>query len=237
MNIVKNNYFKKQTVCRNCYNKNTTKNKGLIQNEIITSNQQLKIENVNNNKGNVSTHSVSTYENQAYVVIGPRNVRKTCYMLKILEKTGNKRRIHKITRSPNQYPNFKISNEIKPIDLCRGSVIMFDDMCGARNSSQVDKFFTIGRHENLDVYYISHSHFGLPRQSIRNDSDRLILFKQTPGDVESMYRDIRGYGMKYDECKKMCRKAWSEQYNYLCIDLTKYKNDGKYRVFNESKNT
>ena len=114
---------------------------------------------------------------------------------------------------------------------------MFDDMCGARSSSQIDKFLTIGRHENLDVYYISQSYFGSPRQSIRNDSDRLILFKQTPGVVESMYRDIRGYGMEYDDCKQMCRKAWSEQYNYLCFDLTKNKNSAKNRVFNESKNT
>ena len=52
-------------------------------------------------------------------------------------------------------------------------------MLDARNSSHIDEFFTRGRHENLDVYYISRSYFVLPRQSIRNISDRLILFKQT----------------------------------------------------------
>ena len=25
--------------------------------------------------------------------------------------------------------------------------------------------------------------------------------------------------------------------NYLCIDMTKNKNEGKYRIFNDSKNT
>ena len=54
-----------------------------------------------NNKINVPTH-----ENHAYVVIGPRNVGKTYCMLKILEKIGNKRPIHIITRSPNQDPNY-----------------------------------------------------------------------------------------------------------------------------------
>ena len=43
--------------------------------------------------------------------------------------------------------------------------------------------------------------------------------------------------MKYDEVKEMCHKAWSERYNYLCIDMTKTKNDGKYRNFNENKTT
>ena len=83
-------------------------------------------------------------------------------------------------------------------------------MLGARNSSQIDVFYTRGRQEDLSVFYVSHGYFGLPRQSIRNNSDRLILFKQTLRDVQSMYNDIGAYDMKYDEFKKMCHKAWSE---------------------------
>ena len=158
-------------------------------------------------------------------------------MLKVLEKIGNKRPIHKITRSPNQYPNYKTNNEIKQINKYKGSVVFFDDMLGAKNSSQIDEFFTRGRHEYLDVCYISQSYFALPRQSIRNNSDRLILFKQSLRDVQSMYHDIGAFDMIYDEFKEMCRVAWSEKFNYLCIDMTKNKNDGKYRIFNESKTT
>ena len=88
-------------------------------------------------------------------------------MLKILEKIGTQRPIHIITRSPIQYPNYKTSNGIKPINKYKGSVVIFDDMLGARNSSEIDEFFSRGRHEDLDVYYISQSCFGLPRQSIR----------------------------------------------------------------------
>ena len=43
--------------------------------------------------------------------------------------------------------------------------------------------------------------------------------------------------MKYDERKEMCHKACSERFNYLCIDIAKNKNGGKYRIFNESKTT
>ena len=226
-----NNYKKDRTVCKSCYNINKRKNniKTLTQNKNNTSYQEPNIENVNNN--------LSTYENRANVVIGPRNVGKTYYMLKVLEKIGNKRPIHIITRSPNQYPNYKTSNEIKPINKYKGPVVIFDDMLGAKNSSQIDEFFTRGRHEDLNVYYICQSYFALPRQSMRNNSDRLILFKQTLRDVQSMYYDIGAYDMNYDEFKEMCHKAWDERYNYLCIDMTKNKNDGKYRIFNESKTT
>ena len=131
----------------------------------------------------------------------------------MLEKIGNKRPIHIITRSPNQYPNFKTSNEIKPINKYKGSVVVFDDMLGARNSSQIDEFFTRGRHEDLVVFYISQSYFALPRQNIRNNSDRLILFNQTLGDVQSMYYGIGAYDMSYTEFKQRCHKAWSERFN------------------------
>ena len=201
INLDEKNYLKHRTICKKCHNENRRKNNinTITKNEIDTTPQQPKINKVINN-------NVSEFENRANVVIGPRNVGKTYYMLKVLEKIGNKRPIHIITRSPNQYPNYKTSNEIKPINEYRGSVVIFDDMLGAKNSSQVDEFFTRGRHEDLVVYYISQSYFALPRQSIRNNSDRLILFKQTLRDVQSMYYDIGAYDMNYDEFKQMCQK-------------------------------
>ena len=226
-----NNYLKHKTVCRSCYNKIRRKNIK-VEKEIHTTPQQQKIDNVN-----IKNNIVSKFENHRHVVIGPSNVGKTYYMLKVLEKIGNNRPIHIITRSPNQYPNYKTSTEIKPINKYKGSVVVFDDMLGARNSSQIDEFFTRGRHEDLDNYYISQSYFALPRQSIRNNSDILILFKQTLRDVQSMCYDIGAYDMKYVEFKEMCHKAWDEKFNYLCIDMTKNKNDGKYRILNESKTT
>ena len=77
----------------------------------------------------------------------------------------------------------------------------------------------------------------MPGQSIRNNSDILFIFKQSSREVESMYRDIGAYDMLYSELTETFRKAWSERYNYLCTDMTKNKNDCKYRIFNESKNT
>ena len=116
--------------------------------------EKPKIGNVNN-KNTI----VSKFENRANVIIGPRNVGKTYYMLKVFEKIGNKRPIHIITRSPNQYSNYKTSTDIKPINKYKGSVVIFDDMLGAKNSSQTDEFFTRESHEDLDVYYISQSYF------------------------------------------------------------------------------
>ena len=43
--------------------------------------------------------------------------------------------------------------------------------------------------------------------------------------------------MKDDEFKEMCHKTWSKKFDYLCFDMTKNKNEGKYRIFNENKTT
>ena len=140
--IDENNYLKHKTVCKSCYNKNRRKNNidTLSTRKINTSYQQLDIENVNN--------KVSKYENHRHVIIGPSNVGKTYYMLKVLEKIGNERPIPIITRSPNQYPNYKTSIEIKPINKYKGSVVIFDDMLGAKNSSKIDEFL---REEHMKI--------------------------------------------------------------------------------------
>ena len=65
-------------------------------------------------------------------------------MLKILEKISNKRPIPIITRSPNQYPNYKTSADKKPKDQYKGYLVMFDDMLGARKSSQIDQILHQG---------------------------------------------------------------------------------------------
>ena len=144
INIDGNNYLRHRTICKKCHNENRRKNNinTITENEIDSTPQQPKIDKINNN-------NVSTYENHANVNIGPRNVGKTYYMLKVLEKIGNQRPIHIITRSPNRYPNYKTSIEIKPINKYKGGVVIFGDMLGARNSSQIDGFFL--REEDMKI--------------------------------------------------------------------------------------
>ena len=228
--IDENNYLKKRTVCKSCYTRNGRKNI----NKTLNQNQQPKIYKYDNNNDN--NPDVSTYENHRQVVIGPSNVCKTYCMLRVLEKIRNKRAVHILNQSKNQYPIYTTTSEFKPTKKNKGSVVTLDDMLGARNSSQIDEYFRRGRDENLDVYYNSQSYFGLPRLSIRNNNDRLKLFKQTFRDIQSMYYDFGVHDMRYDEFKGMCHKTWSERLNYLCIDIAKIKNEGKYRIFNESKN-
>ena len=144
----KNNYKKDRTVCRGCYNKKKRKN-NLIQKEITTSHQQPNIENNNNNRT---------------LLVGPSFSSKTYLMIKILSRMLD-RDIYIITKSPlEQYNNSKIkikeiSDEIKPLNEYENGIIVFDDVLGSSNSRFIDQFFIRGRHNNLDIYYLSQSYF------------------------------------------------------------------------------
>ena len=175
----KNNYKKDRTICRDCYNKKKRKNdiNTLPPNkniENVNTPQQSKIENNNNNRT---------------LLVGPSFSGKTYLILKILSRILN-RDIYIITKSPpEQYTNSKIkikeiSDEIKPLNEYENGIIVFNDVLGSTNSRFIDQFFIRGRHNNLDIYYLSQSYFDLPKRTIRNNSNRIILFNQTLKDIE-----------------------------------------------------
>ena len=223
-----NNYKKDRTVCRDCYNKTKRKN-SLVQNEITISHQP-KIENDSNNNNNRT------------LLVGPSFSGKTYLMLKVLSRISD-RDIYMITKSPpEQYTNSKnkikeINDEIKPLNEYENGIIVFDDILGSSNSRFIDEFFIRGRHNKLDIYYLSQSYFDLPKRTKRNNSNKNILFNQTLKDFEHIYRDVAGYDMNYDEFKELCGKTWEDDYNYLYIDRSKKRDQGNVCICNESKKT
>ena len=176
------------------------------------------------------------------LIVGPSFCGKT-YL--ILNKLTLKRlvnpdqEINIICKNPKQYENIKIENVSIKEDLdftiedFNGCCVVFDDMLDS-NQKLIDPFFTRGRHNDLDVYYLSQSYFDLPKRTIRNNSNIIILFQQTLKDVEHIYKDIAGFDMSYEEFKNLCREAWKEKYNYLLINRLEDKNKSKYKIMNES---
>ena len=156
------------------------------------------IDNVDNNNGTL--------------LVGPSFSGKTYLMLKILSRIPN-RDVYIITKSPPvQYSNSKIkikeiSDEIKPLNEYENGIIVFDEILGSSNSRDIDQYFIRARHNNLDIYYLSQSYFDLPKRTIRNNSNKIILFIQTLKDIEHIYRDVAGYDMNYDEFRELCRKS------------------------------
>ena len=177
------------------------------------------------------------------LIVGPSFCGKTHLLLnklQLIRLDNPEQKICIITRSPEQYNKIEIEDVSVEEDLSDKSLqdfqnccVVFDDMLDS-NQKLIDPFFTRGRHNDLDVYYLSQSYFDLPKRTIRNNSNIIILFQQTLKDVEHIYRDIAGFDMSNDEFKSLCREAWRDPYNYLLINRLEDKNGSKYMICNES---
>ena len=227
---------------KTCLNNNQIDDDNQIDDNQIDDNQ---IDDDNENHNNQIDDNNNQIDNNCNrtLIVGPSFCGKTHLLLnklQLIRLDDNKRKFHIITRSPEQYSNIEIEQvkveeylEDKSIQDFQNCCVVFDDMLDT-SQKLIDPFFTRGRHNDLDVYYLSQSYFDLPKRTIRNNSNIIILFQQTLKDVEHIYRDIAGFDMSYDEFKSLCKEAWRDKYNYSLINRLEDKNGSKYMICDES---
>ena len=210
-------------------NHDSTNNEIINHNEIHDNNNYTNDDNDNQ----IDTATLALHNNcNRTLIVGPSFCGKTHLLLnklQLIRLDNPEQKICIITRSPEQYNKIEIEDvsvdedlEDKSIQDFQNCCVVFDDMLDS-NQKLIDPFFTRGRHNDLDVYYLSQSYFDLPKRTIRNNSIIIILFQQTLKDVQHIYTDIAGFDMSYDEFKSLCREAWWERYNYLLTNRLKIK--------------
>ena len=127
---------------------------------------------------------------------------------------------------------FEDSDDIPdPKDVPRNhkNLFIFDDILLEKQTTP-EKFYTRGRHNNIDTIYIAQNFHKLPRQTIRANHNLLILFKQPHKDLRHIFDDLVSNDMNFQEFKDFANQY--DDYKYVVIDKTK--NIGKYKNgFNE----
>lgn len=109
------------------------------------------------------------------------------------------------------------------------NLLILDD-CLLEKQTKAEAYYTRGRHNNCDTFYISQNYFRLPRQTIRENSNLVILFPQDAKNVTHIHADHCSADMDIKEFKTFCQTVWSARpYNFVTIDLTSGKFNGKYR--------
>lgn len=113
------------------------------------------------------------------------------------------------------------------LDDSEKNLLILDD-CLLEKQSKAESYYTRGRHSNCDVFYISQSYFRLPRQTIRENTNFIILFPQDMKNLNHIHAD-HCTDMDVQEFKEFCEGIWSKQYDFVTIDLSSSKYNGKYR--------
>ena len=125
------------------------------------------------------------------------------------------------------YENCDKIPDPKDLDPNLKNLLILDD-CYLGNQSKAGAFYSRGRHANCDTLYISQNYFTLPRNSVRENSNIIILYPQNSKSVLHIYQD-HCTDLPFDEFENLCQEIWKTRYNFLTIDLTSSALDRKYR--------
>jgi energy-coupling factor transporter ATP-binding protein EcfA2 len=114
-------------------------------------------------------------------------------------------------------------------------LVIFDDIITLPNQSAVESYFVFGRHNNVNVMYLSQSYFDLSRL-IRLNSNFLILFRLSQRNLTDVYNGAVSNFMdnKY-KFNQLALNAWSKKYGYVVID--KERNKILTDVFSDPNNS
>ena len=107
------------------------------------------------------------------------------------------------------------------------NLLILDD-CFLGKQNKAEAYYTRGRHNNCDTLYISQNYFRLPCQTIRENTNFIVLFPQDTKNLNHIHADHCSDITK-DEFKDFCKKVWKIKHNFVTIDLTSGKMNGKYR--------
>ena len=201
----------------------------LLNDKNIVKNRKIYNKGLDNIRNKIKKPIIQhVYENNTMiktertVLIGIYGCGKTFLMLSLL-KDKNPDEINKICKTDNLYPS-KYHNKCSKIlnlEVYGNKIIGSYDMLGSKKANLLMLFLTRGRHQNLDIYYISQSWYELPKNTIRNNCIRVMLFPQTLKDITRIYNDISGLHMSFSERRIFCREAWLKRSNSIQIDEDK----------------
>jgi len=108
------------------------------------------------------------------------------------------------------------------------SIFIFDDVACDKLDA-VREYFSMGRHANIDCFYLFQTYARIPKHLIRDNANLLILFKQESTNLKHVYNVHENTDMSYDEFCALCRDCWQQKYGFIVIDKDSALTNGRYR--------
>lgn len=126
---------------------------------------------------------------------------------------------------------FTFSNNcdvISPEEAKRNSVFIFDDIACEKQDT-IRNYFSMGRHHQLDSFYLCQTYTRIPKHLIRDNANFLVIFKQDNMNLKHIYSDHVNSDMTFKTFQDVCVECWNANYGFLVIDKESPLNEGRYR--------
>lgn len=183
------------------------------------------------------------------VFCGPSNCGKTNTLLTLITHPNGLRfeNVYVYSKSLNQ-PKYKFLEQllnsldgiqyfpfseheevVSPDNVLPDSIIVFDDVaCEKQNN--IRAFFCMGRHKNVDCFYLCQSYTHIPKHLVRDNVNMLVLFRQDDTNLKHIYDDHVNSDMTFVQFKELCNKCWKDdKYGFIVIDRDSPIEKGRYR--------
>ncbi|KAF0689185.1 tigger transposable element-derived protein 4-like, partial [Aphis craccivora] len=87
-------------------------------------------------------------------------------------------------------------------------------------------YFSRGRHNLIDVFYLALSYSKVPKQLLRDNAN----FIQDETNLKHVYNDRCSGDMSYTEFKYFCTSYWRKgRFNFIVINKDCERDNGRYR--------
>lgn len=129
-----------------------------------------------------------------------------------------------------QYFPFSEHDEVVSTDnVLPDSIMIFDDVaCEKQNN--IRAFFCMGRHKDVDCFYLCQSYTRIPKHLVRDNVNMLVLFRQDDTNLKHVYDDHVNSDMPFTQFKELCNKCWrDDKYGFIVIDRDSPIDAGRYR--------
>lgn len=188
------------------------------------------------------------------IVCGPSNCGKTNLLVSLIESSNGVRfeNVYVYSKSLQQAKYQYLENILKPLSKDIGyytfsnnsevippdeampnSIFIFDDVaCDKQNT--IREYFAMGRHFDIDSFYLCQTYAKIPKHLIRDNANFIIVFKQDAVNLRHIFDDHVNTDMRYEDFVELCSACWKQPYGFLVIDKDSEICNGRYRRgFNE----
>ena len=180
--------------------------------KLIPQKIRLQVENADHTTGdrreNVIVHSALLPNSIRALIVGPSNCGKTNAMLSLLLNPNGLKFENIYIYSKSLYqPKYEYlkelirpikgmelytfsanENVITPDEAKPRSIFIFDDVICDKQSTIRD-YFCMGRHKQIDCFYLSQTYTKIPKHLIRDNANMLIIFKQDEMNLKHIFND------------------------------------------------
>lgn len=182
------------------------------------------------------------------LIVGPSDCGKTnCLFSLLLNANGLKfENIYIYSKSLNQpkyeylaqimtsipeigYHPFSNNCDVIPVEQAkRNSVFIFDDVA-CEKQDNIRSYFAMGRHRDVDSFYLCQTYTRIPKQLIRDNSNFLCIFKQDNRNLRHIYDEHVNSDLTFNQFYEACTKCWLDKFGFIVIDKNRSLHNGRYR--------